>query len=356
MPRKPRIDAPFLLHHVCNRGIASRPVFEDNRDITFFLERVGRAAEKEGVDVLAYSLLTTHFHLLVRTTQGSISRAVRAVEQPYVLYFNRTRGRDGPLFKDRFFSRPIRSDTDFRLVVRYIDENPVVAGLATRSIDYAHGSARWYAQRGGPPWLARATIENAVCGGMPYDPTRYLGAFGTRLTTGQRALLERRMLRGRRGPDLLDELIEAAPQQVRAWLEARAQLADGGQLRDVLVPADGILNHPEANCGDWCVRFGRLRRPAGPVAVAAILRLVSGLTYAEISVSMAISLSAVVRLLHVHRRALREDPRYAERVSSMLHGILQKEFGSSITRSLRQRAADASEPAATGSPSRVVDR
>jgi hypothetical protein len=343
MPRKRRIDGFWLLHHVCNRGIARRPVFETSRDVAFFLERLGRAGMGQGVDVLAYSVLTTHFHLLVRTTHGSLSRAMRSIEQAYVQYFNRTRGRDGPLFKDRFFSRPIRSETDFRLVVRYIDENAVVAGLAATSVEYPHGSARWYAQRTGPSWLARATIEKAVCGDLPYDPGRYLGTFGWTLSLGQRELVERRMRSGYRSPDSVEDLIDVSPERVRQWLAERARLADGGPRAEVLLSADSLLRQPALRDDDWIVRVGRVRRPAGPVAAAGMLRVACGCSFSEIAARLTRSVAETWRLVQIHRRVVRENPQYAERVAGLVHAVLRSEHGSLRRSRGEPRTADEDE-------------
>ena len=70
--------------------------------------------------------------------------------------------RDGALFRGRFTSRAVTSEAYWYTVLRYIDRNPVAAGLAREPTEYPHGSAWWYARRAGPAWLRRDVVEAAV--------------------------------------------------------------------------------------------------------------------------------------------------------------------------------------------------
>lgn len=115
-----------------------------------FLSLLARAVRRFGIELHAYALLTTHFHLLVRSPGDRLSRAIGWVEQRYVLRFNRRRERDGPLFRGRFVSRWIDTHRYWRVVVQYIDDNPLEAGLCATSTHYAWGSRRHYARLAGP--------------------------------------------------------------------------------------------------------------------------------------------------------------------------------------------------------------
>src|SRR5437667_8847266 len=140
-----------------NRGIARRTVFETRTDVRAFLALLARAVRERRIEVHAFVVLATHFHLVVRSLDGEISETVRLLENPYVRRFNRRRRRDGPLFRGRFRSLPVESGHYFHTLVRYIDQNPVEARLVARAEDYEHGSARRLvldAPR--PRWLARA--------------------------------------------------------------------------------------------------------------------------------------------------------------------------------------------------------
>src|SRR5262249_61913289 len=109
-------------------------------------------------EVHAFCVLTTHFHLLVRSLTGELSRAMCEMQKEYSRWFNRTRRRDGPLFRGRFLSKPVESPEYREYLIRYIDFNPVSAGLAATPGLYPHGSARCYASPRGPAWLCRSWI------------------------------------------------------------------------------------------------------------------------------------------------------------------------------------------------------
>ncbi len=156
MPRRPRHDAVDTYHHVMNRGIARRPVFETDEDRRFFLSLLAQEVRAGRLEIHAYSVMLTHFHLLVRSVTGELSEAMRRIQNRYARRFNRSRKRDGPLFRGRFLSRPVDSLRYRRNVVTYIHDNAVAAGLVANPADHDWSSARFFAGEGGrrPPWLA----------------------------------------------------------------------------------------------------------------------------------------------------------------------------------------------------------
>ena len=149
-------------HHVMNRGIARRSVFQGRAPARYFCSRLARVVRLGMLEVHAFSLVTTHFHLLVRSPQGRLSEAMRVVQNEFVRWFNRRNRRDGALFRGRFLSKPVESLSYRRTLVRYIDQNPVLAGLVQRAADYPYGSAWHYASMRGPLWLTRDWVEASV--------------------------------------------------------------------------------------------------------------------------------------------------------------------------------------------------
>ena len=105
-----------------NRALARRSVFEHRGDTRFFLSLLARAAHKHWLEVHAYTVLTNHFHLLVRSLDGRLSEAMGWIEYRYVRYFNRSRNRDGPLFRGRFTSLNVTTVPYWRTLIRYIDQ------------------------------------------------------------------------------------------------------------------------------------------------------------------------------------------------------------------------------------------
>lgn len=338
MVRNPRFDLPGTWHHVINRGIAKRTLFEGADDIRFFLSRLAREVRAGCLEVHAFSILTTHFHLLVRSPTGDLSVAMRAVQNEYVRRFNRRRRRDGPLVRGRFMSRPVRSLTYRHMLVRYIDQNPVAAGLVPTPALYPFGSARHYARRARPIWLERGWIEEVIRSqvGPSLDlAAGYPRVFGGHLSPAESALLQRRLAAPAEAEDPLDELLSAAPSSVRAWMERKARLADGEEIGiPVTAPefVDAVLAREKSSDPGWHVRPERRPVPAWTQAHIALLRDMSTTTLTEAGLRVGLTPSRAAALYHRHRRWMCEEEDYAQRMAMLADSILRESFPTNICR------------------------
>ena len=83
MPRQSRLDAPGTLHHVIGRGIKGSKIFRDRGDRENFLDRLAKLCEAKALSVYAWALLGTHFHLLVRSGNQSLSQSMRKLLTGY---------------------------------------------------------------------------------------------------------------------------------------------------------------------------------------------------------------------------------------------------------------------------------
>ncbi len=197
MGRKSREDEPGMWHHVFNRGLAHRAVFESRFVARFFLSRVACAVRRGEIQVHAFVLMTTHFHLLVRSPNGQLSVALQRIESQFVRWFNVVMGRDGALFRGRFGSKPVKDDAYRSILIRYIDQNPVVAGLAETPEDYRWGSASRFLSGQVPPWLATdwidAGLARFVAAGMAWADAYRITYSGRNLSADGRFVVERRM-------------------------------------------------------------------------------------------------------------------------------------------------------------------
>ncbi len=154
MGRSLRYDGVGAFHHVVNRGAARQDIFRSDRDRVEFERLLGIAHERLGVRVHAYALMTNHFHLLLECPDGGLSKAMHLVGSVYVRHHNQRLGRDGPLFRDRFFARSVVSDEYFQRLVRYIHRNPVPITGEAGLTGYRWSSLRAYlGARTEPPWL-----------------------------------------------------------------------------------------------------------------------------------------------------------------------------------------------------------
>ncbi|MGD0919811.1 MAG: transposase, partial [Thermodesulfobacteriota bacterium] len=129
MPRQPRLDAPGALHHLMGRGIQRTQIFRTDRDREDFLNRLQELCRDENLIVYAWSLMTNHYHLLVRTGRQSLSKTMRKLLTGYAVNFNLRHRRNGHLFQNRYKSIICEEDPYLLELTRYIHLNPIRAGI-----------------------------------------------------------------------------------------------------------------------------------------------------------------------------------------------------------------------------------
>lgn len=176
MSRPLRIQYPGAWYHVMNRGNARQEVFLSQKDYETFLNLLGESVELWKIRIHAFSLLPNHYHLLIETPLGNLSRAMRHIDGVYTQRFNRTWKRDGHLFRGRFRAILVEEDAYLVGLLRYIHLNPVLAGLIKQPQEHPWTSHRNYL--GG----------NKACSWLTTD--FLLRYFGRRLSKAKRKLHE----------------------------------------------------------------------------------------------------------------------------------------------------------------------
>lgn len=129
MARQPRLDTPGALHHVIGRGIERATIFRTDVDRNDFLDRLADLCVDGNLMVYAWSLLSNHFHLLVRTGRQPISKSMKKLLTGYVVKFNLRHKRCGHLFQNRYKSIICEEDPYLLELTRYIHLNPLRAGI-----------------------------------------------------------------------------------------------------------------------------------------------------------------------------------------------------------------------------------
>ncbi|WP_254278418.1 transposase [Geobacter sulfurreducens] len=129
MPRSARIDIPNLLQHVIVRGIERRDIFLSDDDRWDFRNRLQKLLLEMDVDCLAWSLMSNHFHLLLRPTRTPLAPFMRRLLTGYAVSFNLRHNRSGHLFQNRYKSIVCDEDSYLLELVRYIHLNPLRAGI-----------------------------------------------------------------------------------------------------------------------------------------------------------------------------------------------------------------------------------
>ena len=145
---------PGAWYHVMNRGRRGEAVFSEARDYTAFIELIKETVEMWKVRVVAYCLLPNHYHLLIQTPEGNLSRCMRHLNGVYTQRFNRSHHCDGPLFRGRYKSILVDADTYLLELVRYIHRNPVEAAMVDELHKYPWSSHKGYVSASGKwNWL-----------------------------------------------------------------------------------------------------------------------------------------------------------------------------------------------------------
>ena len=176
MGRPHRIQGSGVWYHVVNRGVAHDAIFFDDRDRLEFLRLLGVAHERFGTRIHAYCLMTNHYHLLVECPEGGISEAMHVVGSVYVRHTNARIGRDGPLFTDRFYAKPVTNDAYLLRLVAYIHRNPLAILPPERLRGYRWSSLRAYlGDRRVPAWLGTETVLS-ISGGVESFAEHTFGA------------------------------------------------------------------------------------------------------------------------------------------------------------------------------------
>lgn len=163
MPRRPRIHLDHIPLHIVQRGHNREPCFFAEEDYTAYLHWLGEALRKEGCALHAYVLMTNHVHLLVTPERSeAVPRLIIALGRRYVQYINKTYRRTGTLWDSRYKSSLIDADHYLLTCQRYIELNPVRAGIVTDPADYRWSSYRSNALGQSNPLLTPHPVHQSL--------------------------------------------------------------------------------------------------------------------------------------------------------------------------------------------------
>lgn len=142
MARPLRIEYDGALYHVTSRGNERKPIFKDNKDRELLLHTLAKVTERFHWLCYAYCLMDNHYHLVVETPDGNLSKGMRQLNGVYTQAFNRRHHRVGHLFQGRFKGILVQKDSHLLEVCRYVVLNPVRAKAVKQLREWAWSSYR----------------------------------------------------------------------------------------------------------------------------------------------------------------------------------------------------------------------
>lgn len=141
MARLRRFVVPGCAHHVYQRGVRQKPLFHEDRDFLVYMRTLKEGCVKHGVSVRSYTLMTNHVHLIVvPKVEDSLSRALQVAHTGYSMYFNAKYRFTGHAWEGRPQMCAMEEAYMWN-AIRYVERNPVRAGLVMRAEDYLWSSA-----------------------------------------------------------------------------------------------------------------------------------------------------------------------------------------------------------------------
>jgi REP element-mobilizing transposase RayT len=321
-----------------NRGVSRRTIFESDRDMRKFRSYVAREVRRGRIELHSESLMSNHFHLLVRSVTGELSEVMRSIQNRYARWFNRSRRRDGPLFRGRFLSNRVDTLSYRREVVRYIHDNAVVAGIVSNPTDYKWSSAylltlqeeeegQQQKKKKRPKWLATYWVDDELKrrGGEGTVAEQLEKAFPSRVDPEFRKHIERQL--SARLPEELEgeSLRYAGSPRVARWMVRKAKLADGTRPFHPVSPpkvVEEVVAVARGKLGPLIGRFRQHAKDAWIALRAGLLRMLAGCTHREIGMRAHRHESTTCRDVMDHRDLMQKAPDYEKLASSLTHQVL----------------------------------
>lgn len=164
MPRKERYQEAGH-YHIINRGVERRNIYLEPEDYEFFLDLLLKLSKDYEVGIHAFCLMTNHYHLLLETKKTNLSKALQYINDKYAKYFNKKYTRSGHLWQGRYKSYPLFDDAHFWIVAKYIERNPLKAGMVKQVDLYKYQSFFQWKYK----YSYFSLLENSMIFEMTYD-------------------------------------------------------------------------------------------------------------------------------------------------------------------------------------------
>ncbi len=169
MARQLRIEYKGAFYHVISRGERLGNIFFEDNDRLKFLEKLREAVHKFNLKIHCYVLMSNHFHLLVETPEGNLSRSMHFLNTSYSNWFKSKHQIVGSIFQGRYKSILVDKEAYLLNLSAYIHLNPVRAGIVSMPDEYAWSSFKYYKKNVKLRWIFTSDVLNMFSG----EPEEY---------------------------------------------------------------------------------------------------------------------------------------------------------------------------------------
>jgi len=318
MPRQARLDAPGTLHHVIVRGIEKRKIAVDDNDRRDFVSRMGNLSSETGTTIYAWSLMSNHAHILLRSGAAGLPKFMRRLLTGYAVSYNQRHSRHGHLFQNRYKSIVCEEDAYFKELLRYIHLNPLRARLVRNMAELdryrwcGHSVVmgkvknewqdpdyvlRWFGKKQGEAKRAyRRYVKEGIEQGRRLDLVgggliRSMGGWSQVVSMRKLGLKERSDERILGSGDFVNEVVNEANKALRHQFAGRERAGKVDQYIKELCQEEGI-NIEELRSGSRRPEVSRIRRQ-----LAIELMETYGAPLAEIARQVGVSTSAISKII-----------------------------------------------------------
>jgi REP element-mobilizing transposase RayT len=142
MPRRPRVFVKGGIYHVNNRFARGAEIFAEPEEAIEFIEILCKARNRDGLRICAWTLMSNHYHLAVRTGPVPLSRTMGYVQARFGQGYNRRYRSSGPRWQSRYKARLVEDSLQFDRLIAHIHLNPVQAGVVDDPAEYVFSGHR----------------------------------------------------------------------------------------------------------------------------------------------------------------------------------------------------------------------
>ena len=229
MPRKPRFNLVGVPQHVIQRGNNREPCFFAEQDYQRHLEDLQETSSKFHCHIHAYVLMTNHVHLLVTPMISyGISQMMQALGRRYVRYINKTYRRTETLWEGRYKASLVDMDDYLLTCMRYIELNPVRAGMVSHPGDYQWSSYAANGQGSVNPLVDSHTLYRSLANSTKSRQAAYRGLFkhyiDPSIVNDIREALNQELVLGR--TDFKEKIEQMTQRQTRRGTPGRPRIED----------------------------------------------------------------------------------------------------------------------------------